>query len=561
MDKASAFANKVSTAMLMPLILKGESPRLSLYTMCDYLLAVFDEVTETEKELDDSFVQVALEMSEVVRPVRALVTSDLDLVSVAMKELRFLARFSGKPGTSPACVVASAIRRSVWLQARMDDIMKNEASMTSAAASIAEHQAMLTTFAEEEPLRQLELVSEACQTLCKLQVALPEEFVKAFEAEVLSYSKQAASAMEAKLGGIMTDASQQVRVGPLLREMIIAFPHMEPFVDLEASLQKRFAEGRHEALLHSARLRCVTVAKLAKTCDDNLLTTGLADMLEAIRSVEGVKVPVDGEVHIAVREAAKACESAAWVVERLADGKALLNALEVLSKLVADNGELKAMAECLAAYFSLEESRCLYEVMVGTSIEESMSSGTFDMAILTAYRSHLRSMVALGYSGTHADEVSLAINKAKEHEKIAGDKLLEQSQKQLKSAYDDLLQKMAPARTTDGSTWRSQLPTTPTWKAYSTLASTTVALLKPSEVQAACQRVTQHMEQHKILADGFNVADSSGIAASSQKLVLEARSALVAGAVVALLATPLPDRVQQLRALQSQAKLAAAPDL
>lgn len=140
-EKAKLFASRLTSSVIIPLLLKCPEGCALLHSTCDYLLEVLNEVNLCE--VVDTFLQCALEMGEVIKPLWALSSMDLEVQEAQIDDLSYLYKHMGKAGANLVCVIGPALRRASWLSARLEKLMEKHAVLGEVAADMKEHKHQL----------------------------------------------------------------------------------------------------------------------------------------------------------------------------------------------------------------------------------------------------------------------------------------------------------------------------------------------------------------------------------------------------------------------------------
>lgn len=564
-DKAKMFVSRISSAVLIPLVLRpgGEAGVRFIHEACDFLLGVLDEVNHGD--VDDSILQCALELAEVIAPLRAIMVMDLEMHVAQLPALQYMMRQSTKVGTSLLCVIGLAMRRASWPIIRLEAILKQEASLTGAAKEIREHKAALENTSGDGGIAQrIPVVVAACKSLTKFQATLSKEYYSGFERDVEGSVNDVIRKVVEGFDAQTLNMDDVPGMAAELQEFSIAFPQNRHIIDLQDMVATKLSDGRKASLQDDLSNQCKAFAAIdIDKAGISAKKTALSGIIEATRKAEGVVMTAEHGIEQVV-QAAKECDKIAFSTEvGVDDAKHFLDAIVAVSPFVAQVPDINMndMANCLKAFLALRRATDEYKNMLQGNIDERIQTGSFKMDLLAGLMSSAKMLREMRGKCGHLEVAKKVVATADDLVQNASEKLLKNAMDEVRAAKKDLDTEMGLGRTENGEVWSSPLGPSPTWKAYSQLAQETVSKMEPKKVHGAHQRLAAAVTTHTELAKQFGAREDNDEVRAAALAVCEARACLVVGASVALLLNPSADRLKQHRSLQTQLKSAASPEL
>lgn len=269
-ETARKFASKLSVGVIVPTLLQGVAGKETMRMLTDVLLTFFDELNDIDGA-DDSHLLCALEFVEVLRPLKALVSSSMESVAEAMSGLGLLHRHLGKAGTSLLCVVGTALKRAKWGADMLAQILGQEGAILSAHKAFAEHIESFESFDEAKSLsEQATVCAHACTDLTKFQPQVLQELLAEYSQSVLDQAIVVTKKLMTAMASRIVRYHDVEIISIHIREFSICFPHELISVGLEMEFATFAKVGRHDDLGDAVQSKCKELTRIAEGCVEGL---------------------------------------------------------------------------------------------------------------------------------------------------------------------------------------------------------------------------------------------------------------------------------------------------
>lgn len=482
-----------------------------------------------------------------------------------MGNMLFLAKHVGRVGTSFPCVVGAAIKRTGWLQDRLDATVPLETQIVDIANQLSELDAEVDAIKDEEGHARIARLAPVCTALIIFRASLNDfhsQTLEDFARNVEQASTSAADALASSLEDGSFDPTGQGDLIAHIGELSYAFPEIVMFLGLQAKVTSKMAQGRQQALARQVRSRSEVLVKMAWDVAFDDIASEMEGLVSAAESAIGSDLRKED---ISLVEAAAArIDSSAWVADTTEAARTSMNVMASLGKLCSQSSAIADLKRALEDSVALREAIATYEQTVDdTTIEKLVREEKYDMQALATVRSAAKALKVWSQKMGSAAGIDALRSRAIAIQARAKEVLLERSKRQLDEKRSLLEELLKPARTDDGRCWRAGLGKSPPWEAYCELAANSVLLLEPKKLAPALNAFQEALKKYTTLASTFNESESVNkvLLDKGHELCLETRRSLCAGAVTKLMTTTPSDKVTHHRALQAQLRLINAKDL
>lgn len=415
-EKARMFASRLNNSIIVPLILKCPGGCPLLHSTCDYLLEVLNEANHCE--VTDTFLQCALEMGGVIKPLWALSSTDLEVQAAHIDELGYLCKHMGKAGATLVCVIGAALRRSSWLAERLEKLMEKHAVLGEVATDMKEHREQLKEAGGIDIATRVASVGAACRCLTKLQGNFEKDFYQKFEKEVEQWVRGAIKAVTTVLEGGAWHDIDFTTLAADIREFSVALPHDGKITQLDCKIGSSLRKHRARGLAKALTTSCSALLDAAATQEIGAALLVATSLLDARRRAEGGALKEYDESPSIILKAAEACSNFAWGAGSDADRKVRIGAtMSVLPFLEDDHKQgVQDQSDCLRGYLALQGSVKDYQGMVNDRVQEIIDAGAFDTKLLVAMRSRLKGFEEWLGRTCYDEDFKVAIVEGKRYE-------------------------------------------------------------------------------------------------------------------------------------------------
>lgn len=555
-DKVHIFLNKVTNSFIVPMILKGPDSRNTLFTFICCLLTRL-ETAVADEQTDDTYLASAIELAEVLRPLRALMGGSLMEIAKEIAGLATMYQQVGRGGTTFLAVVCTAIKRAQWPMSRLESIIKVQNSIVE-AADLENSLDELSANLDGQPLpAQIVLMSDKCRKLTRFQASIDKEFITTLEQRLWEFVEPLVEKIHnACLNNSLEGCDEvPVQVG----EFSFAYPERLELMQLEGEVSKSLKQGRHRNLFLNLRSKCNQIVDAAAA--DGAVAP-LVALLPALMSAAGAAKGASCEDE-ADKELFAKCtnilDSMAWAADDIQDSEKLCEGIIAMSSVLQGGaGEtLMLHIDALAAFLEMKRIMFHYKDQ-DSNIASLIRNNKFDMPLLSAFRSNLAALKSFSDTVKHQNEYESIVREATVMEKRAGDELMSNALLNLDAARDTLRKRMEPTMV-DNKLWRDNLPKNPTWSAYASMVSSTIGQVDPKGAQADIKNIGLVINVVKDLEASFATACDAATMLEIETEAFRASAYLSIGAAVALLERPPPDKLVAHRSLQAALKTASMP--
>ena len=236
--KTQLFTQCVLADVLVPKLMLGEQQHTYVQQLATF---VIEDVTEDlVRELDEAVVKCLVTMLEIMRGIRGLFLQDVSQ-RLACKE--WVENLRLKKGSVAAWgVVASAVDSTAFYLDKVLAFRKEVAAMGVRQNSLV----MLHNFSQQkvpsasEP--DLEALIKCLQVLCTMEEELPASVVKTHKQHFLDLVISTWASCKSMLGSASVAPALSTKMGSMLSEAAITYPHAQEIADARAEFAQVLAE-------------------------------------------------------------------------------------------------------------------------------------------------------------------------------------------------------------------------------------------------------------------------------------------------------------------------------